>query len=504
MKNNKNIAGITLIALVITIIVLLILAGISIAMLTGDNSILKRATDAKTQTGVEQEKEIIALAYNSALTKKLGNGNSSAVIDSELNDELDNSEATASGSPIIVTFIKTGNTYEIDSQGVIKPSTPKDPSATLKIAEHKNEKFDTNTELEDVFGNRIMVPAGFKIINDSPDSVTGGIVIEDVDAGSAGTAGSQFVWIATGDVYTDTNGTKVNIKLGRYEFDENGVPSNYGSLKVSTVKSFLSYMNSQEDVDEMLGSGAYEELSALSNKSDSEIQSWIDEGGNVEQSLAEMMSPPFTEETTSGGSSTQKAIAKNLSDFLTKASKGYYIGRYEARTTIERTYSSELTQITVKPNDYVYNCISQSQASQVSKNMYTSELFESDLINSYAWDTAILFLQTFDNRTSDYKSNLNYREKYSNQVRISNVTSKTGTNNFTTLSDIDKICNIYDMSANYFEWTTETFTATSQFPAVYRGEYNNNSSAIGNTTQTRSMASVSSGITVGFRTILYL
>lgn len=44
MKNNK---GITLIALVITIIVLLILAGVAIAMLTGENSILVRATDAK-------------------------------------------------------------------------------------------------------------------------------------------------------------------------------------------------------------------------------------------------------------------------------------------------------------------------------------------------------------------------------------------------------------------------------------------------------------------------
>lgn len=46
-KSNK---GITLIALVITVIVLLILAGISISMLAGDNSILQKATDAKTKT----------------------------------------------------------------------------------------------------------------------------------------------------------------------------------------------------------------------------------------------------------------------------------------------------------------------------------------------------------------------------------------------------------------------------------------------------------------------
>ena len=47
-KENKRNAGITLIALVITIIVLLILAAISITMLTGDNAILNRATNART------------------------------------------------------------------------------------------------------------------------------------------------------------------------------------------------------------------------------------------------------------------------------------------------------------------------------------------------------------------------------------------------------------------------------------------------------------------------
>ena len=49
--------GITLIALVITIIVLLILAGISISMLTGENGILNRASEAKEKTVVAQEEK---------------------------------------------------------------------------------------------------------------------------------------------------------------------------------------------------------------------------------------------------------------------------------------------------------------------------------------------------------------------------------------------------------------------------------------------------------------
>ena len=60
-KNSTN--GITLIALVITIIVLLILAGVSIAMLTGDNGILKQVNNAKDKNTVGQEKEAIRLDW---------------------------------------------------------------------------------------------------------------------------------------------------------------------------------------------------------------------------------------------------------------------------------------------------------------------------------------------------------------------------------------------------------------------------------------------------------
>ena len=59
LKNNHN--GITLIALVITIIVLLILASVSIAMLTGDNGILTRAGDAKIETALGAVKEQVRL-----------------------------------------------------------------------------------------------------------------------------------------------------------------------------------------------------------------------------------------------------------------------------------------------------------------------------------------------------------------------------------------------------------------------------------------------------------
>ena len=74
MRNQK---GITLIALVITIIVLLILAGVSIAMLTGQNGILTQAGNAQDQTRDSQIKEAIAMAVSTINADRLDDTNTS-------------------------------------------------------------------------------------------------------------------------------------------------------------------------------------------------------------------------------------------------------------------------------------------------------------------------------------------------------------------------------------------------------------------------------------------
>ena len=66
MRNQR---GITLIALVITIIVLLILAGVSIAMLTGQNGILTRAGDAQEATATSTNEEVLKLAVSDCITE---------------------------------------------------------------------------------------------------------------------------------------------------------------------------------------------------------------------------------------------------------------------------------------------------------------------------------------------------------------------------------------------------------------------------------------------------
>ena len=62
LKENK---GITLVALVITIIVLLILAGVSISLVVGDNGVLTQATNASKNTSVAEAKEAVEQAVSS-------------------------------------------------------------------------------------------------------------------------------------------------------------------------------------------------------------------------------------------------------------------------------------------------------------------------------------------------------------------------------------------------------------------------------------------------------
>ena len=112
----ENEIGITLIALVVTIVVLLILAGVSISMLTGENGIITQAQESKLQTEIGKEKEEVNLAYTSAKSNK--ENFSDLVTDVEMNEELDklNSTGTASGSVTITVTFESGRQYTINQE----------------------------------------------------------------------------------------------------------------------------------------------------------------------------------------------------------------------------------------------------------------------------------------------------------------------------------------------------------------------------------------------------
>ena len=387
MKNKRILKerGITLIALVVTIVVLLILAGVSINAIFSENGIIKRAQDAQNKMNNAQESDLNAL--------------------NDLDKWINNQ----------VNGITGGGTTGGDAN----------PSTTPKISTLVGTVVDKNTKAEDAYGNKITIPKGFKVVahgtvagsatytysGDNIPAVQDGIVIEN------GTDGNQFVWVPVGTI-KNKNNTTSTITLGRYSSftATNGI---YTPAQVASVENCTQTVT--------IG-GNFQELSTSR------------EGNSAEDSTA------------------QNATARNLKEFIstTLSNGGYYIARFEA--------SGTASKITSKYNQKVLVDITQPNAAKLAREMYeevkeNNELvYASDLVNSYAWDTAIIFIQTYG--TGEDASSYASKNK-------STSFSKTGINN-------DKYCNIWDMSGNASEWTTEysTYSSDSNFaPCVYRGGY---------------------------------
>lgn len=376
-RNYSNQTGITLIALVVTIVVLLILAGVTINAVFSDRGIIKKAQDAQNKANESIQKDM----------------NEINALENWLNE----------------------NTGESNNDKEVNISTLVGKGAVTK-----------NTKAVDTYGNKITIPKGFKVLahgteagsatytysGDTIPAVQDGIVIEDTQTG---TAGNQFVWVPVGTIKNKDNTTNT-ITLGRYSSftATNGV---YTPVQVASVENYTQAVKI---------SNKYQELST------------------------------FRDGSKSDGS--ENATARDLKTFIemSLANGGYYIARYEASGDSSKIYS--------KYDQTVLTDIPQPIAASLAREMYgevkeNNELiYASDLVNSYAWDTAIIFIQTYSTETdaSSYASKNKSTSK-----------ANTGTNN-------DKYCNIWDMSGNACEWTTEYYTSSSSsvfYPCVYRGGY---------------------------------
>ena len=122
--------GITLIALVITIIVLLILAGVTIATLTGENGVLTKVSEASEETTLANEKEMIKLAYSAVKANNIQDTVTGEKLQKELDKIVGDNEATctddASNNSINVVFEDSKNEYTINSNGEISYQKPID------------------------------------------------------------------------------------------------------------------------------------------------------------------------------------------------------------------------------------------------------------------------------------------------------------------------------------------------------------------------------------------
>ena len=140
----------------------------------------------------------------------------------------------------------------------------------------------------------------------------------------------------------------------------------------------------------------------------------------------------------------------NLAEFKTSVEEngGFYIGRYEASYQNGKAVTKESTDISrnsssaTLTNGMLWNYISQTDAITESEKMYEGNPeIKSKLVNSYAWDTALKFIEVVEGKNVDTDSS--EWGNYNSSLANTGATSKA------------VACNIYDLAGNIFEWTTE-------------------------------------------------
>ena len=348
-QKEKFNQGITLVALVVTIVVLLILAGVSLNLVLGENGIISKAREASTKTVQAQQ--------NSEIEMNL------------LEQELAN--ATKEPDPAEGVKMPTGFYYV----GGTKTSG-------IVISDNVNDK--------DKYKNKAVV--GTDLL------------------------GNQYVWIPC---TTDSTSSKLQYARTEWGVEEDG-DDNSRAIKDELTLTDASVTYSDADTANGINADVSKEI--------------------VAQIKAEKTS-----------------VAKY---------GGYYIGRYEVGKNGDTAV--------VKYNQTPYASITWSTAYGLAKKIITNSEATSYLCSSYAWDTAVNFIQN-NSTAKNYATSIEGFNGNWNPQAVKdpsgNVIKPAGTSQQLNTGLTTQFCNIFDMGGNEAEFTTELNPGTSETVVLRGGNY---------------------------------
>ena len=354
-QKEKFNQGITLVALVVTIVVLLILAGVSLNLVLGENGIISKAREASTKTVQAQQ--------NSEIEMNL------------LEQELAN--ATKEPDPAEGVKMPTGFYYV----GGTKTSG-------IVISDNVNDK--------DKYKNKAVV--GTDLL------------------------GNQYVWIPC---TTDSTSSKLQYARTEWGVEEDG-DDNSRAIKDELTLTDASVTYSDADTANGINADVSKEI--------------------VAQIKAEKTS-----------------VAKY---------GGYYIGRYEVGKNGDTAV--------VKYNQTPYASITWSTAYGLAKKIITNSEATSYLCSSYAWDTAVNFIQN-NSTAKNYATSIEGFNGNWNPQAVKdpsgNVIKPAGTSQQLNTGLTTQFCNIFDMGGNEAEFTTELNPGTSETVVLRGGNYYDNNPA---------------------------
>lgn len=354
-QNQKFNQGITLVALVVTIVVLLILSSVSLNLVLGDNGIIVKAKEAAETTAAAQEKE--------AMERNL------------LEKELENSLSTPAVEPTDGVKIPTGFYYV----GGTKASG-------IVISDNKNDKNKYRNQK--VVGTDLL--------------------------------GNQYVWIPC---TTDSSSSDLQYARTEWGVEVDGA-DNSRAIKDELTLTDSSVTYSDADTANGINADVSKEI--------------------VAQIKAE------------------KASVAQYG--------GYYIGRYEVGRNSDTAV--------VKYNQTPYASITWSTAYGLAKKIITNSEATSYLCSSYAWDTAVNFIQN-NSTAKNYATSIEGFNGNWNPQAVKdpsgNVIKPAGTSQQLNTGLTTQFCNIFDMGGNEAEFTTELNPGTSETVVLRGGDYNDGS-----------------------------
>ena len=380
-QNQKFNQGITLVALVVTIVVLLILSSVSLNLVLGDNGIIVKAKEAAETTAAAQEKE--------AMERNL------------LEKELENSLSTPAVEPTDGVKIPTGFYYV----GGTKASG-------IVISDNKNDKNKYRNQK--VVGTDLL--------------------------------GNQYVWIPC-----TTDSSSSDLQEARTEWGVE-VDGDYNSRAIKDELTLTDASVTYSDSDTANGINA----------------------------------------------DVSKEIVAQIKAEKTSVAKygGYYIGRYEVGKNGDTAV--------VKYNQTPYASITWSTAYGLAKKIITNSEATSYLCSSYAWDTAVNFIQN-NSTAKNYATSIEGFNGNWNPQAVKdpsgNVIKPAGTSQQLNTGLTTQFCNIFDMGGNEAEFTTELNPGTSETVVLRGGSYNYDYNPAGYRWDT---SSGRAGIHDGFRATLFL
>ena len=420
-KIKKQQKGITLIALVVTIIILLILAGVSIAMLTGNNGVLTQAKSAKEKTGEKGEQERVNLAASSAMTLGMGTITTEN-LNKAIQDEFGAGKSVTGTGPW--TYKGEYAKYKIEKAGTvaIQKPLPKTAEGQAKGTQIENPasygENPTAQATADGEGKFFAKPNDATYVEGTVDT---GVVIRDKNQ-------NEWVWVPVDDptiMYEESEaGTALagdtGVKTNKYSKGNILSEVDRGTPKSTSYREpdLVTYYDN-DTYAAQAGFTAKEAKTALKVMAESLVQDY-----------SEMI------------------------ESITKY-KGFYIGRYELSTKT----NDEGEKVGIEQKDKK----SQTETSwyelyKYSKNIAGSENMQTRMIWGCQWDVTCKWLSEHGYDINDSSSWGNHSDYNTKAVEKQN----------TGFSENWKANNIYDFAGNCYEWTQE---ADSTNGRAFRGGF---------------------------------